>query len=99
MLEAMALGLPVVASDLPGVRAYVPAECLFDVGDLTRAMQILQGLVDHGRRRRLADSGRAVFDATASGRAFAESVAGVTRDIAARFGTQPRHLTINEARN
>jgi glycosyltransferase involved in cell wall biosynthesis len=81
MLEAMALGLPVVASDLPGTRAYVPTECLFPVGNLSTAFDILDRLVDVQVRRRLASEGREVYASQASSTAFAQSVAVLTRAI------------------
>jgi glycosyltransferase involved in cell wall biosynthesis len=89
MLEAMALGLPVVASDLPGTRAYVPAEQLFPVGDLNRAFRILLDLTDRDERERLARAGRLVYEQTASGKAFAAAVRGLTHDIRRTFASPP----------
>lgn len=83
MLEAMALGLPVVASDLPGVRAHVAPECLFAVGDLPAAFDILGRLRDRSVRLRLADAGRARYETQASAAAFQQAVAALTHDVRA----------------
>lgn len=74
MLEAMALGLPVVASDLAGTRAYLSPECLFPVGDMAHAFAILDRLRDAHERRRIAQRNRATFARRASGAAFADAV-------------------------
>jgi glycosyltransferase involved in cell wall biosynthesis len=78
MLEALALGLPVVASDLPGTRPYLPAECLFPVGDLARAFDILERLANVAVRQRLAAEGRATYESSASSAAFSLSVSALT---------------------
>jgi glycosyltransferase involved in cell wall biosynthesis len=39
MLEAMTAGVPVVSTDLPGTRPYLPEACLFQFGDLGRAFE------------------------------------------------------------
>lgn len=44
MLEAMAMGRPVVASRLPGVEDYLPPELMFDVGDMKAAFAALEAL-------------------------------------------------------
>lgn len=81
MLEAMALGLPVVASDLPGIRAHLPTECLFAVGELAQALKILQRLRDRCVRERLAAEGRARYEAGASRSAFARAVATLVQQV------------------
>jgi glycosyltransferase involved in cell wall biosynthesis len=79
MLEAMALGLPVVASDLPGTRSYLPARCLFPVGDLTRAFDAL-GRLHRSREdwHDVAEQNVRVFSAQASGAAFSAAVSRLT---------------------
>ena len=74
MLEAMALGIPVVSSDLPGTSPYVPPSMRFAVGDMRGAMAILRRLRPLALRQSLARQGREAFEAKASGRAFAERV-------------------------
>lgn len=81
MLEAMALGLPVVASDLPGTRAYLPEDCLFPVGDLARAFEIVARLKEPAERAVLADRNRRTFAGKASGAAFAAAVAELTERL------------------
>jgi glycosyltransferase involved in cell wall biosynthesis len=85
MLEAMALGVPVVGSDLPGTSPYVPASTRFAVGDMRAALAILRGLRPVELRRALARSGRQTFEAHASGRAFAEHVRRLGHEIRTHF--------------
>ncbi|MFZ4289268.1 glycosyltransferase family 4 protein [Variovorax sp. HJSM1_2] len=85
MLEAMALGVPVVGSDLPGIRAYIPSQCLFAVGDIDSAVQILISLRSQARRQVLADEGRTSYEASASSAAFAKAVAQLVVDVRATF--------------
>lgn len=90
MLEAMALGVPVVGSDLPGIRAYVPSECVFAVGDIDAAARILLSLRSQARRQSLADQGRASYEALASSAAFANAVSQLTVDVRRTFAS-PGH--------
>jgi glycosyltransferase involved in cell wall biosynthesis len=93
MLEAMALGIPVVASELPGTRPFLPPECLFAVGDLERAFAILGRLGDPEARRRIADANQRTFAARASGAAFSSAV----RALAQRFsGPSLRPVTATD---
>ncbi|MFL5307692.1 MAG: glycosyltransferase family 4 protein [Polyangia bacterium] len=74
MLEAMAMGVPVVASDLPGTRPFLTDACLFPVGRLDRAFAIVESLRDPAARARVAGINRAAFAAKASGAAFSTAV-------------------------
>ncbi len=87
MLEAMALGLPVVAADLPGTSPYVPRSARFVVGDIGAALDILHGLRPLAPRAALAEAGRSCFEAHASGRAFTGQVHKLVRDVRARYAT------------
>lgn len=90
MLEAMALGVPVVCSDLPGTRPYVQDACRFAVGDTAGALDILHALRPAARRQALADAGRAGFEAQASGRAFHNHVQQLTHAVRAHFAVDAR---------
>lgn len=85
MLEAMALGVPVVAPDLPGTRPYVPSAVRFPVGDMQAALEMLRGLRPMARRQSFSQAGRECFDKLASGRAFEQHVFQLVRDVRAHF--------------
>jgi glycosyltransferase involved in cell wall biosynthesis len=81
MLEAMALGVPVVASSLPGTRPFLGEACLFPVGRLDRAFAVLDGLRDPAARAAVARTNRATFAAKASHAAFSSAVAALSTDL------------------
>ena len=91
MLEAMALGVPVVGSDLPGVRAHVAPEHLFPVGDMAQAFERLNALRARAARELAAAQGRAAYEAGASSGAFAAAVASLTQ-AARATSTTPREV-------
>jgi glycosyltransferase involved in cell wall biosynthesis len=74
MLEAMGVGLPVVASDLPGTRAYLSPECLFEVGDFARAFGIVLRLADPAVREAVIRRNHRAFRERATRAVFAASV-------------------------
>jgi glycosyltransferase involved in cell wall biosynthesis len=90
MLEAMALGVPVVASELPGTRPYLGADCLFPIADMARAFEILARLhrSEAARQAASADNLRA-FRAKASGAAFSAAVIQLTEQVHAAIGQEP----------
>lgn len=93
LAEAMAEGLPVVASDIPGPRELVIPDrtgLLFPPGNAAALAQCLLRLSDPGLRRRLGEAGRRLvveqgLTVTASARQHVD----VYRAIAPRMGPQP----------
>lgn len=84
LLEAMACGLPVVTTDLPGVKDYVNGECacLEKKGDaMGMAESVLTLKRDKEKRDRMGRASRARADAFAWER-VAEDMAKVYREIA-----------------
>lgn len=81
MLEAMALSVPVIATDLPGTRGLLSADSLFSVGDYERAMQLLRTTRDFKTRTEMIVRNHEVFAARASGNAFAQAVEALTLDL------------------
>src|SRR5579875_2882742 len=87
LLEAMAAGLPVVASDIPGYRQLVPAEAgrLVPPADPDALAAVLAGLLaDAGLRRRLGEAGRRAAAAYAWPRVAQRVLAAYARAGAAR---------------
>jgi glycosyltransferase involved in cell wall biosynthesis len=81
MLEAMALGVPVIASDLPGTRPYLGSDSLFAVGDLQRAFELVLSLRDATHQRAVIDRNRQAFAELASASVFAKSVSTLTEQL------------------
>jgi len=82
MLEAMASGVPVVATDMPGTRPYLPASCLFQFGDFDRAFDIVRALRDEpGLRSTVVQHNRDAFMRLASPAAFEDGVRRLTAEL------------------
>lgn len=88
MLEAMAVGLPVVGSDIPGIRTYIPEKCLFPVGDIAAAMRIVNDLRARPPREHLASVGRQTYDQFASGAAFGQNVRELSHSVQQAFSVE-----------
>jgi glycosyltransferase involved in cell wall biosynthesis len=90
MLEAMALGVPVVAPEFAGTRAFLARTCLFPAGDMHAAFQATVRLLDRDQRMRIVERNRAAFHAQASNDAFAAAVKALTPQIRALGRTSTR---------
>jgi glycosyltransferase involved in cell wall biosynthesis len=83
MLEAMALGVPVVAPDLEGTGAFLAAQSLFPKGDMDAAFRCVEQLLDPETRQLIARRNHAQFERLASGAAFSTAVKALTQQIRA----------------
>lgn len=90
MLEAMALGVPVVAPNFPGTRAFLTPGCLFEAGDMNAAFRAIEPLIDPQMRATIAERNRATFQTQASNDAFASAVRVLTPRIRALGHTTAR---------
>lgn len=81
MLEAMAIGVPVVATELPGTSSFLAASCLFPSGDLTRAFEIVAALADPSLRRQEIRRNLSMYNMRASGQAFSRAVETLTNGL------------------
>lgn len=82
MLEAIVVGVPVVASDIPGTRAYVGQRCRFPVGDMKAAFSIIDEIFvsDSFRASEMEFSRRQAIQ-LASHEAFSNSVTRLNREF------------------
>lgn len=83
MLEAMALGLPIVATDLPGTRGYLPAECLYPIGDLSKAVSLIERLRDPAFLVSCIKKNQDRYQASASAAAFSKNTRLLTGELVA----------------
>ena len=81
MLEAMALGIPVIAPDLDGTRGFLHGSDVFPPGQIDAAFARLKRMSDPMTRRTVAQRNRATFEASASNAAFSSTVKALTRDM------------------
>ncbi len=93
LMEAMALGVPVVASDIAGNRDIVTGETgrLFDVGDVDGLAEALRATLAMGEeeRRAQADRARALIEQGYSARAMARAYEGLFSSLVGN-PTSPR---------
>jgi glycosyltransferase involved in cell wall biosynthesis len=86
MIEAMALGVPVVASDIPPLREVAgDGSVLFVPPASTEALAggVIRILQDHGLAERLAGEARAVFQSRHTLAAVVNQMAGLYHQVAA----------------
>jgi glycosyltransferase involved in cell wall biosynthesis len=81
MLESMAMGVPMVASRLPGVSDYLDPKCQFEVGDIAGAVACILGLRDCTERERTVSFNRARFEALASADAFSRNTTELSQAL------------------
>ncbi len=81
MLEAMALGLPVIAPQLDGTRAFLAHADLFPRERMDVAFRLLERMSDPRARQVAAERNRAQFEATASSCAFTAAVRALTHQL------------------
>lgn len=90
MLEAMAIGTPVVAPALDGVRAFLDSQCLFAKGDMRAAFECIDRLRDPELHRETIVRNRREFERLASNSAFADAVKALTPQLRALGRSRPR---------
>lgn len=83
MLEAMALGVPIVAPELPGTRPFLSATCLFPREDMETAFRRIDELLERDARLAMVERNRTAFEALASNEAFAKAVRSLTQALRA----------------
>jgi glycosyltransferase involved in cell wall biosynthesis len=98
MLEAMALGIPVVAPDLEGTRAFLAAELLFPKGDMDAAFRCVEQLLDPDTRQLVAQRNRAQFERLASNTAFSTTVKALTQQIRALVQSKVVESNVSESK-
>lgn len=77
LTEALAMGVPVLATETPGLAPYIRDELIFAIGDVPLAQRIGELLADPGAVRERADRGREHFLTRLSYRAVGEVVDSV----------------------